>query len=384
MRNIIKKGGFLFVLLCVALIMNNRFGYITMIGLFSIMVVASIVLRKPALDKIGLVVAIYCVLYIILSAFNGFNYSLSTLVLYLVAPPIFYYYGMRISDFCDTERDLSCVWFIIILCYALDVIITGVSNIVTTGEMFALNRSFSFYEGKEVGATNLGLPLDIGVVGVSMAILCSDRKMKVLYFILAFFSALIVIHLLNRTGLVVLFLCLVGLVCIKSIKSGKFLMLAVLFVLLVLSILGTTEILNSEVVSLYTERNEMEGLEGRSDRWVNNFSNLLLKPFGWAEDGETYYIHNMWLDIARVSGFLPFCILFVLSVSFFWKAIKSALKYDSESSYLILGLNICFFASCFVEPIYGGTHFMLYCLLWGCQSAWYKKYRQIYREKKVH
>lgn len=375
MKNVIRKGGWLFVLLCVALIMNNRFGYITIIGLFSILVVISIFFRKTTLDKTGLAIAIYCVTYIIFSTFNGFDYSLSTLILYLIAPPIFYYYGTRISDFCDTERDLSWVWFIILLCYAIDVFITGVSNIAETGELIAMSRSLSFYEGQEVGATNLGLPLNIGVVGVSMAIFCSERKLKVSYFLLAFFSTLIVVHLLNRTGLVVLVLCLLGVVGIKSLKSGKFLVLTILLVLLVLSILGATEILNSEVVTLYAERNKVEGLEGRSDRWVEHFGNLLFKPLGWAENGEIYHIHNMWLDIARVSGFLPFCILLVLAVSFFWKSIKSVLKYDYESSYLILELNICFFASCFVEPIYGGTHFMLYCMLWGCQSAWYKKYR---------
>lgn len=375
MKNVIRKGGWLFVLLCVALIMNNRFGYITIIGLFLILAGSGIFFRKTTLDKTGLAIAIYCVIYIIFSTFNGFDYSLSTLILYLVAPPIFYYYGTRISDFCDTERDLSWVWFIILLCYAIDVIITGVSNIAETGELIATSRSLSFYEGQEVSATNVGLPLNIGVVGVSMAIFCSERKLKVSYFLLAFFSTLIVVHLLNRTGLVVLISCLIGLVGVRSLKSGKFLVMTVLLVLLVSFILGTTEIMKSEVVSLYAERNKVEGIEGRSDRWVDHFGNLLIKPFGWAEDGEIYYIHNMWLDIARVSGLVPFSILLVLSVSFFWKSIKNALKYNYESSYLILGLNICFFASCFVEPIYGGTHFMLYCMLWGCQFAWQKKYR---------
>ena len=50
----------------------------------------------------------------------------------------------------------------------------------------------------------------------------------------------------------------------------------------------------------------------------------------------------MWLDIARISGLFPFCILFGLTISFFWKAIKYALKSGAESAYLILGLNLCF------------------------------------------
>ena len=376
MKNIIKQGGWLFLLLCIALIMNNRLGYITMIGMFIVLALANGFMSKTKMDSKGWFLLVYCVFYIILSALNGFNYPLSTLVLYLFAPPVFYYYGTKISSFCDTESDFVNAWFLVVLCYALDVIVTGVNGIIESGSFFCLERQFSFYDGQDVSATMLGLPLNIGVVGLPMFFLCSKKQTKISYLLLAIFSTLIISYLLNRTGLVILCLCTFFLVAIKSLKDTKFLISIIVLAGIISGVLlASSDIFNSDLFSLYAERNAEEGLVARSDRWLEHISNLIIHPLGWAENGKVYYIHNMWLDIARVSGILPFGILLSLSVSSFWKAFRCVLKYRTESAYLIFGLNTCFFLSCFVEPIYGGTHFMLYCLLWGSQSYWYRRKR---------
>ncbi len=379
MKNILKKGGFLFILLCIALIINNRMGYITIIGLFLISVCWKIITTKTRLESDWIVLIFYCLSYIIISAINGFNYSPGTLLLLLVAPPLFYYYGKTIPSFCNNERELILVWLIILFCYAIDTIIVGIDSMVVTGERFNTERNLMFYEGQDTSATQIGLALNVCMIGMPMALIISDKWLKIPYTLLTILSLLVVTYLLNRTGLVIFMLCLACILFFKTIHSKTYTIISILLILGVILFLQFSDFADSELYQLYDERNKTEGLEARSDRWIQHIENLLIYPFGWAKNGSIYYIHNMWLDIARVSGILPFILLCWLTIKYAIKAVRDVIRYKTECSYLMLSLNICFFLSCFVEPIYGGTHFMLYCLLWGSQSAWNKKYKLISR-----
>lgn len=361
------------MLLSVALFMNNRFGYITLISCFCFLVLVRSYWFSTRMDRAGWLLVLYCALYVALSGINGFEYTYHTLMLWLIAPPFFYYYGKRITDVCDTERDLLYVWFIILLCYALDVVIVGVNGIASSGSFIADARTLALYEGQDFSATQLGLRLNIGMVGLPIALLVADKRLKLLYTLLTCFSVMIVVYLMNRTGLVILLLCLGAIVVMKSFSDKRFAIVALLAIVAVVGLLYMSDFNDWSVTQMYQARNEQEGLEARSSRWSEHINYLLSHPLGWARYGEVYYVHNMWLDIARISGLLPFVLLVGLTINFFVKAVRDAVKYKMVQDYFILGLNICFFASCFVEPILGGTHFMLYCLLWGCQSSLSRK-----------
>lgn len=369
MKNILKKGGFLFILLCIALIINNRIGYITIIGLFLVPVCWKIITSKTRLEGDGIVLILYCLFYIIISAINGFNYSPGSLLLFLVAPPLFYYYGKTIPSFCNNERDFLLVWLIILFCYVIDTFIVGIDSMIVSGERFTTERDLMFYEGQETSATQVGLALNVCMIGIPIALIIRDKWLKIPYALLTILSLLVVTYLLNRTGLVIFVLCLVSILFFKTINSKTYTIISILLILGVILFLQFSDFADSELYQLYDERNKTEGLEARSDRWIQHIENLLIYPLGWAKNGNIYYIHNMWLDIARVSGILPFILLCWLTIKYAINAVRDVVRYKTECSYLLLGLNICFFLSCFVEPVYGGTHFMLYCLLWGCQAS---------------
>ncbi len=369
MKEILKKGGLSFLLLCVALVMNHRFGYITIISLLCGWLCVRSFWFKTRMDGVGWLLLLYCVLYVTQSAINGFDYSPPILVLWIVAPPIFYYYGKHLTDLCSTQREFMSLWFVILLCYMLDVAVVGLSEMRLTGSFFAERRILSFYDQQIVSATQVALPLNVAMVGLPLALLIRDRGLKVLYGLLTVCALLVVVYLLNRTGIVILMLCLAGAILLKVRDNRRFAFVAAGVILAGSLLLLSCDLSDWEVVKLYQARNEQEGLEARSDRWSEHINYLLTHPFGWAEGGEVYYIHNMWLDIARISGLLPFVMLCCLTIRFFARAMRNAWRSATETNYLVLGLNVCFFASCFVEPIFGGTHFMLYCLLWGCQSS---------------
>ena len=129
-------------------------------------------------------------------------------------------------------------------------------------------------------------------------------------------------------------------------------------------ILYSIGVVDEELVSLYDARNEEEGLEGRSWRWGDAINKLLYYPFGWANNNTTFnqYVHNTWLDVARVTGIiplLPICVITVKSLHDSYKLIRKDINYKYIS---LVGLNFCFMCTFMVEPIIEGFPLLFY--LW--------------------
>ncbi len=371
----LKSGGLLFVLLCVSVLMNHRQGYITLIGIFSVLVICSVTLRNK-IDVGSITILYYVITYILFSSLNRFYYSPSTLVLYTIAPFTFYQFGTQIPKLFRSENAILTTWLIIIFCYSLDIFGVTIANIIDRGQITNASRTFSLDEGgmSILSATLVGLPMNIAMVGLPMFILIKNRILKFGYLIVFLLALLTTFSLLNRTGIVVAILCFVVVIGYRSRKNLSILLSATIGIGVIILLLFYFDVINTELLDLYNERNEdLSTMGTRTERWSIAFPNLLKHPFGWAQNGEIYYVHNMWLDIARISGIFPFIILVYMAVDSFRKA-YSLIKYkETALSYLLLGLNICFFSSCFLEPIYGGTHFMLYCLLWGVENTLFLK-----------
>ena len=221
----------------------------------------------------------------------------------------------------------------------------------------------------QLSATLVGLSMDIGMVGLPMCFIVKNNYMRFSFLLLFVFSLFTTFSLLNRTGLVVALLCFIIVIGYRSRHDIKALMLSLLGVGVIFGLLFYFDIINTELIDFYSERNEdLLTMGTRTERWSTALGYLFTRPLGWAINGQTYYIHNMWLDVARISGIIPFSLLAYIAYDSFRKAFRLIKKYESPLAYMILGLNVCFFASCFVEPIYGGTHMMLYCMLWGTST----------------
>lgn len=373
MKNIIKylkQGGLLFILLCIALALNNRFGYITLIGIFSIVTFWSVTIRHK-MGNGDFVVLCYLICYILISFINGISYPLSSLVLYGIAPLFFYQYGKHITRSYKGENELITAWLIIIFCYCIDIFVIRISNIIEAGSLLSGSRDFYFTDNETSAksATLIGLPMGIGMIGLPMFFIVKKMGLKISFLSLFILSIVTTFSLLNRTGIIVAGLCFLAVIGYKYRKNGKLLFLSFLSVFSIVFILIYTGVISSDLLSAYDERNvDLATAGNRTTRWSDAFINLFTHPFGWT-DGTTYFVHNMWLDVARISGTIPFILLVYMTYDCFLKAFKLIKRYNNSLSYMMLGLNVCFFATCFVEPITGSTHFMLYCMLWGTESA---------------
>ena len=211
--------------------------------------------------------------------------------------------------------------------------------------------------------------MGIGMIGLPMFFIVKKIGLKISFLSLFILSILVTFSLLNRTGIAVGGLCFLAVIGYRYRKNGKLLFLSFFSVISIVCILIYTGLISSDLLNAYDERNvDLATAGSRTTRWGNAIIYLFTHPFGW-NDGSTYYVHNMWLDVARISGTIPFIILVYIAYDCFLKAFKLIKRYNNSLSYMMLGLNVCFFATCFVEPITGSTHFMLYCMLWGTESA---------------
>lgn len=112
---------------------------------------------------------------------------------------------------------------------------------------------------------------------------------------------------------------------------------------------------------------------GRLDRWGKSIEYLFEKPLGWSL-GEFGHAHNLWLDVLRISGVIPFFFLTLFTL----KNILSLQKLVKRASwnYRFINQIIVYFTSIYIlfmlEPIMEGMlqTFALYCFFAGSINAY--------------
>ena len=104
---------------------------------------------------------------------------------------------------------------------------------------------------------------------------------------------------------------------------------------------------------------------GRTELWLDAIGNLFVSPLGWKLDR---YAHNLWLDIARVVGWLAFFPFVKATVSYMMK-VKTILRNGGENGtlMLLLSVNVAMLLNAAVEPVIDGSplFFSLLMMIWG-------------------
>lgn len=131
-------------------------------------------------------------------------------------------------------------------------------------------------------------------------------------------------------------------------------------------------ILSTNLAARYERRASLENADSfRFQSFWIGLRELIQYPMGGR--ASQIYRHNMWLDVGRVSGIIPFCLLLVYSIKNFanvtviWKNTKIL----PSLRYLLLFLYIGAYVNCFVEPIWEGAlnFFLALCVVDGMVSA---------------
>lgn len=326
-------------------------------------------------DKTSLWLMLFSVFYCLIIYLNDNIGSVFEFFTYIICPIGFYRTGQYFTEKVNSPKMFLMIWSIIIFCYSIPLSFDTFDSINRIGIVNPFRTMGSEGNSYKLSATLYGLHASLGLSAVSIffSTLNDTKYFKVLYIFAGIVSLLTVIHLVNRTGLVVVTICLIGCMLYIGVMNKKHLIFSIVSVCILYYILIYGDFIDSTILDAYLDREEnaigSSTLEvgGRSSLWLNAIENIISNPFGFHKEK---YSHNLWLDIARVAGILPF-ICFLLASLLNYKSLYKIIKgQESAITPILLSINIAMFLSSFVEPVIEGSslYFYLLMFLWGCNE----------------
>ena len=384
------KGNWILQIMYFIMLFVSIWGYLTtyIVFVFCMLGLLCVPFKKYINKEASLLLlfsVFYCLSLLLSEVESWFNFAS-----YLLGPVIFYVYGNWIVGKLRTPQNIALFWSISILLFSFVLYISALQDISQKG-FVNITRSFPIWgmntEHDFLSATLYGLVASLGLAGLPIFLYKNplNRIAKYIFLLLFVLSLATVIHLVNRTGPVIAFVCLFVVTAYKFQKHAFKLLLAGLMIFVLVIGLLKLGIIDQAVFDAYSDRNEGVGevgtAGGRLERWTAALQNLFKYPFGWNLDAPEYgYAHNLWLDIARVSGIFPFIFFVVATVISYRKFFRLLKLKDQAIVPLLLGLNVCFLLSAMVEPVIEAVplYFYLYLMLWGMQN---QVYSIMYQEK---
>ena len=325
--------------------------------------------KKKIWDNISSALFIFGIFYGLCEFYNGYVESGFVLLSHVVAPVAYYNFGKWIvQKIIESNKRL---WFLTItlIVFLIQLFLLTFQDIAISG-IVNESRRMLIDIGKEdntLSATLYGLMSSVGIGAISSAFL-KDLKfhIKLVLTCISLLSILVVIHLVNRTGIVILaFAIFFSFICSTKMSLSR--VMPALFVFIILSIIiYNSGIIGDEMLEAYASRENERGVEsstmgGRLDLWQIAISNLLISPAGWKS--VDYFSHNLWLDIARVGGWIPFIIFTVVTISVL-RGIRHIIKYDNykvEPFCVVLSTTvICVLINSSVEPVIEASNMLFF------------------------
>ncbi len=322
---------------------------------------------KAGIDNIYICICCYSFTYALFTFFNGYySGAMGNVVFQSFYPPLFYLLGKRL--FQVSPNSIYMLFVMVIGLMALPVVLDVVSDI-RENQFINMKRQMEDEEGS-VSATVLGIYVALAVSSIGVlftkAGYYKDVFYKYVFLILSFLGLMCVTHLLNRTGLVIAIISIMGVMFynVKYYKSIKPFFIGGFVLLFFVRYFIDWETF-STLTDAYDSRNEgtsVESAGGRTDLWLRGLRDLFIKPFGSHESEKLRYAHNFWLDTARTGGTLSF--LFLLNVTI--RHLRNSFYVIKSYSpgllrTLIITCNIGFFLTCLVEPVMEGTMNFVFC-----------------------
>lgn len=343
-------------------------------------VVLFVVPMNKMLDGLGVWLIVFSILYAFLIIILGI--SSNHIPLYLIAPLSFYSFGRYITNQLVSRRLI--LEFISVTVFLFSTV-TYYTCIVDVGNTGLINPTRIMgrtgVDDYDMAATLYGLNVSLGLACLFGFLSIEKNERTLLHYLLPIsfaLSILTTVHLVNRTGLVLAF-CSLLVFLFYSKKSSKATWIIVIIVALVFAYLSTKSDFAS-IMEAYTSREETEGhglsdAGSRTEKWMDALSRLFISPFGWYKDIDYSFTHNMWLDVARLTGIIPFIAIAGATIAGYKDTIRLC---RIKNDYLILTLIsilLVFFLECFVEPVIEGfdLYFYLMCMFFGIQRQYIKQ-----------
>ena len=294
----------------------------------------------------------------------------------IIAPVAYYRFGSWAICWLEDDKKKLQFLFISILLYLIPVLLLTIQDILIVG--FVNESRYLLSDiGKEestLSATIYGLMSSAGIAFVSIIFAESLKlKEKAVFFSLAAIALVIVVHLINRTGIVLLITSIIlsfgystGMRLSKVVSS-------LLLLLLVLVIIIKSGLVSQEIIDAYIEResgttDNAAELGGRSGKWQAAISDLMSSPLGWKRVG---YVHNLWLDLAAVAGWIATIPFVVATINVLKTTFRMIKRNVTPFRLVVVTMVVAMFLNCMVEPVIEASllFFVLMMFVWGMLKA---------------
>lgn len=374
-KSLFKNNGTILVLLLLVLLFQmTRWGSY-LFAIFIILAALSGIWNK--FDRSALFLAFFSITLVVFCP----DIKLSTFeFICLLGPCTFYLLGRRMA--WKSQNDENQIILLILLVIVaesflmwrsmLNNIFTSRSLIIDVSEM---GRMLSVEGGEVIKATLFGLIASMGISGLGIVFGYDNRKQFVpwLFFLCFVLSLLTTFYLINRTAIVVGLITLM-LVTLYRANNNVF---RLVFMLVLQAGIGyaifSSGLIDQQIISAYSLRMGDDMVTGgdRFWRWGDALVRMFKYPLGWINQHAPYnYVHNLWLDVARMGGIFPFVFLLIPTIASLRNTFRLFKRKNSNLSVVIVSLYSCMFIASFMEPVIEGCvyFFLLFCWLWGIEQ----------------
>lgn len=381
--NFLHKLGYIFAALMILYLVNPSnldiyIGYLLTVFIF---IQKDFLLKN--IDGFSILLFLFSLIYGLFFYLGDSSASVGKLyvVVYITIPGTFYLLGKyACTQFQSKDIELFYLLFFIGTIFSITSILSVLPNILEAGFVVIDRNLPNFWTGGIIPATIMGSYFIFNMC-IPAILVTQVKNFKLIYRILALIlfaiSVACVLRIGSRTQLLIsLVTLLVSLIYIIPRQSFKRNIITfALFGLLIFGIISNVNFdLDQDWLSAFAGRMENDGAAdlasggGRTERWVKSIQYLFEKPLGW-ERNEFGHAHNLWLDVLRIGGFIPFFMLILLTVKAFSYVRKAILK--AKNAYAFNNQLIVYFSSFMllfmVEPIFEGMFnlFAVFCFFIG-------------------
>ncbi|MBD1262680.1 hypothetical protein HZY62_18940 [Maribacter polysiphoniae] len=388
----INSIGFLVLGLLILYLLNPfNYGYAIGFILVAFVVVQGQFLSQN-MDMDFFLLSLFSIIYALFYSFvaESSGQGKQFIVIYAATPPFFYLLGKFLLRNRLKPKIIFLLLFSVSFIFSLSALISVLLNF-SEGGFTQLERNIPmFWNDMPVSATAMGAFLTFNMC-IPALLISSQAKKGVLFNLIAviifILSLICAIRLGSRTQLgVFLITTLLSLFYIfpkQSIKKNMILIgvlgIVIFYVLSRVSFDVEADWLTSFSNRIGKGSSDIASGGGRTERWSKSIQYLFKKPLGW-DVNEFGYSHNLWLDVLRVSGFIPFFLLIIYSIRSFnqiKKTITLKPKFIALNAQILI-YSIAFFLLFMVEPIMEGifSSFVLFCLFKGVINKYYTNFKQ--------
>lgn len=385
----IKSEGVLFVIILLALLFQLTDKGIYPIMALSVGLCILAFTNRRLVDGTALMLLAFSVL---LFLFTPSYKSGAFVVTTLFGPFSFYLYGKYLVLRAKGDKEImSIVILLIIIAFSFLFWRSVVHTLVTGTQDYSMRQLDVEGNSQELGATLFALVASLGLSGLAIFVGSKSRRGNIIIwlFLVAFIlSFLGTTMLVNRSGLVVPLIPLAVMILYNS-RGHLF---RTFFILAVVTAIGVllynNYMANSDIVRAYELRSEtIQGAGGdRFWRWADAINRLFTYPMGWSNASNVgyTYVHNMWLDVARMGGLFPFITFLIATIQIVIVQLKLFKIKNDDVVVILLSLFVAISSASAIEPVIEGSpvYFVFSISFWG-MSKEYLVESQSYTQPKV-